>query len=53
MSFERRATAGRGDMDFNAHMRNTTYLDMSATLRAALDVLPRTSDCQTLPTSLK
>jgi acyl-CoA thioester hydrolase len=24
-----------------------------ATLRAALDVLPRTSDCQTLPTSLK
>ena len=33
MSFERRMTAGWGDMDFNAHMRNTAYLDMSATLR--------------------
>ena len=33
MRFERRMTAGWGDMDFNAHMRNTAYLDMSATLR--------------------
>ena len=47
MSFERRMTAGLGDMDFNARMRNTAYL------LATLDVLPRTSDCQMLPTSLK
>ena len=38
MSFERRMTAG--------------WLDLAALL-AGLDVLPKTSDCQMLPTSLK
>jgi len=33
MSFEKRLVAGWGDMDFNSHMRNTAYLDMSATVR--------------------
>ena len=31
--FERVLYAGWGDMDFNAHMRNTAYLDKSADLR--------------------
>lgn len=31
--FERTLMAGWGDMDFNSHMRNTAYLDMSADLR--------------------
>jgi acyl-CoA thioester hydrolase len=31
--FERRMLATWGDMDFNAHMRNTAYLDKSADLR--------------------
>lgn len=31
--FERAFMAGWGDMDFNAHMRNTAYLDKSADLR--------------------
>jgi acyl-CoA thioester hydrolase len=31
--FERRSIAGWGDMDFNAHMRNTAFLDKSADLR--------------------
>ena len=33
MVFERTFIAGWGDMDFNAHMRNTAYLDKSADLR--------------------
>lgn len=32
-AFARRFTAGWGDMDFNSHMRNTAYLDLSATTR--------------------
>ena len=31
--FEKMMTAGWGDMDFNAHMRNTAYLDKSADSR--------------------
>ncbi len=31
--FERKLTAGWGDMDFNSHMRNTAYLDKSADIR--------------------
>ena len=31
--FERKLTAGWGDMDFNGHMRNTAYLDKSADVR--------------------
>jgi acyl-CoA thioester hydrolase len=31
--FERLLIAGWGDMDFNAHMRNTAYLDKSADVR--------------------
>ncbi|HET7107936.1 MAG TPA: thioesterase family protein [Candidatus Acidoferrum sp.] len=31
--FERKLTAGWGDMDFNSHMRNTAYLDKSADVR--------------------
>lgn len=31
--FERRLMAGWGDVDFNAHMRNTAYLDKSADVR--------------------
>ena len=31
--FEKRLVAGWGDMDFNAHMRNTAFLDMSADVR--------------------
>lgn len=31
--FERTLLAGWGDMDFNAHMRNTAYLDKSADMR--------------------
>lgn len=31
--FERTLVAGWGDMDFNAHMRNTAYLDKSADVR--------------------
>jgi acyl-CoA thioester hydrolase len=31
--FEKRLIAGWGDMDFNAHMRNTAYLDKSADVR--------------------
>ncbi|HNR30477.1 MAG TPA: thioesterase family protein [Candidatus Hydrogenedentes bacterium] len=31
--FERVFTAGWGDMDFNGHMRNTAYLDLSGTVR--------------------
>jgi len=31
--FERRMIAGWGDMDFNAHMRNTAFLDKSADVR--------------------
>jgi len=33
MMFKRQMVAGWGDMDFNAHMRNTAYLDKSADLR--------------------
>jgi acyl-CoA thioester hydrolase len=33
MPFERHFQAGWGDMDGNAHMRNTTFLDLSATVR--------------------
>lgn len=33
MSFARPFTVGWGDMDFNGHMRNTAYLDMSGTAR--------------------
>lgn len=33
MTYEKRLVAGWGDMDFNSHMRNTAYLDMSATVR--------------------
>jgi acyl-CoA thioester hydrolase len=29
--YEKKLLAGWGDMDFNAHMRNTAYLDKSAT----------------------
>lgn len=32
-AFERRLHAGWGDMDFNAHMRNTAYLDKSGDVR--------------------
>lgn len=31
--FEKTVQAGWGDMDFNAHMRNTAYLDKSADVR--------------------
>jgi len=31
--FERKLTAGWGDIDFNSHMRNTAYLDKSADVR--------------------
>ena len=31
--YERSLIAGWGDMDFNAHMRNTAYLDKAADLR--------------------
>ena len=31
--FEKTLVAGWGDMDFNAHMRNTAYLDKSADIR--------------------
>jgi acyl-CoA thioester hydrolase len=31
--FEKRMLAGWGDMDFNAHMRNTAFLDKSADVR--------------------
>ena len=31
--FERKLTAGWGDMDLNSHMRNTAYLDKSADVR--------------------
>ncbi len=31
--FEKTLVAGWGDMDFNAHMRNTAYLDKSADVR--------------------
>jgi acyl-CoA thioester hydrolase len=31
--FERRIIAGWGDMDFNAHMRNTAYLDKAVDVR--------------------
>jgi len=31
--FVRRLRAGWGDVDFNAHMRNTAYLDKSADVR--------------------
>ena len=31
--FQRELMAGWGDMDFNAHMRNTAYLDKSADVR--------------------
>ena len=31
--FERAFTAGWGDMDFNSHMRNTSYLDRAADVR--------------------
>jgi acyl-CoA thioester hydrolase len=31
--FEKQLVAGWGDMDFNAHMRNTAYLDKSADVR--------------------
>jgi len=31
--FEKRLVAGWGDMDFNAHMRNTAFLDKSADVR--------------------
>ena len=33
MDFERTAIAGWGDMDFNAHMRNTAFLDKAADVR--------------------
>lgn len=33
MSFDRTFTVGWGDMDFNGHMRNTSYLDLSGTVR--------------------
>jgi acyl-CoA thioester hydrolase len=33
MRFEKTLFAGWGDMDFNAHMRNTAYLDKSADVR--------------------
>lgn len=32
-TFEREFTVGWGDMDFNGHMRNTAYLDLSGTVR--------------------
>ena len=32
-AFERHFTVGWGDMDFNGHMRNTAYLDLSGTVR--------------------
>ena len=31
--FEKRLVAGWGDMDFNAHMRNTAFMDKSADVR--------------------
>ena len=31
--FQKTLVAGWGDMDFNAHMRNTAYLDTSADVR--------------------
>jgi len=31
--YEKKLMAGWGDMDFNAHMRNTAYLDKSADIR--------------------
>lgn len=31
--YERKVTAGWGDMDFNAHMRNTAYLDKAVDVR--------------------
>ena len=31
--FAKRVIAGWGDMDFNAHMRNTAFLDKSADVR--------------------
>lgn len=31
--YEKKLVAGWGDMDFNAHMRNTAYLDKSADVR--------------------
>jgi len=33
ITFEHEFTAGWGDMDFNVHMRNTAYLDLSGTVR--------------------
>jgi acyl-CoA thioester hydrolase len=33
MLFKKKFHVGWGDMDFNAHMRNTAYLDMSADVR--------------------
>ncbi len=32
-TFTKQFTAGWGDMDFNAHMRNTAYLDYAGTVR--------------------
>ena len=31
--FEQNVIAGWGDMDFNAHMRNTAYLDKAVDVR--------------------
>lgn len=31
--FEKQLVAGWGDMDFNSHMRNTSFLDKSADIR--------------------
>ena len=33
--YVKKATAGWGDMDFNAHMRNTAYLDKAVDVRMA------------------
>jgi acyl-CoA thioester hydrolase len=33
MNFQKTLVAGWGDMDYNAHMRNTAYLDKSADVR--------------------
>ena len=35
-TFQRVMKAGWGDLDYNAHMRNTAYLDMSADVRMML-----------------
>ena len=51
--FEKTFVAGWGDMDFNAHMRNTSFLDRSADVRMPSRVLQHTDDFVELPSSIR